>query len=350
MNELYQNSSSSPLSNLSLYISIILKNLRFIVIVVFVSTVASIIYCYCVEPKYKSTAAVLPNQSKSFNKFGLSSLIPGLMGNSSDEAGVYSTYYYPFFIKSRTLSLELLENQYSFPIKNGHFDGNLYEYLETDDTTKAVETLQEWLDSETEYDTGIFGVSCTCPNAKLSAQIINNVLKALDEFNKQNRTNIAQNTFIHLDKRIEETYSDYIEASNDLTKYESLHRSGILSPKVNAELTDLQNRKELLQEIYLMLYKEREIAALDIKKETTVITVLDSAYVPTIKAFPKKKLIVVSVFVLSFLLSLVFIMLREYILNNLKTIPDSTKKSLNHSVNQFSPYIPNSWKSKSLKR
>ena len=75
------------------------------------------------------------------------------------------------------------------------------------------------------------------------------------------------------------------------------------------ELGRLQRQVTIKQEVYLTLQKEREMAEIELVKETPVINVLDDAIKPEQRAKPKRKLIVIVGTFAGFFLSLLIVVM-----------------------------------------
>ena len=67
------------------------------------------------------------------------------------------------------------------------------------------------------------------------------------------------------------------------------------------------------QQLFALLTVQLEQARIDEKKDLALVQVLDTATTPHLRAWPKRKLIVISAFVMSVLLGLVLVHLLDFI-------------------------------------
>lgn len=89
-------------------------------------------------------------------------------------------------------------------------------------------------------------------------------------------------------------------------------------PSIMAEYADRVSTLKIKEEIYLLLIQQYEHAKIVEARDTPLITVLDYARVPEKKTYPKRFIIVISVFLCSLVVAVFASLVAEYV-GNLKT-------------------------------
>jgi uncharacterized protein involved in exopolysaccharide biosynthesis len=255
----------------------------------------------------------------------MSTLFSSVLGSSGGDNGIYNTYYYPDLAKSRTILVNLILRTYELEIDGKAWRGNLLEYYKTSDTNDAIMNLSSSISVKTIYDTGITNIDCTTNDPYLSARIANNLVIEIDNFNKKNRAQLADFDLGNYEERLKEQFNRYLEAQTEYVKFQKTHASGTLSPAALADLANLESVRDIHRDIYFSIYKGKELADLEVKKLTPIVTVLDSASTPHEKSFPKKRRILMIVFLVSSVSSMAVTLLKFFINSNLKSLsPEAT--------------------------
>ena len=333
------------LQNSILYTSVILRRWRIITSIVFASLVITIVMLLLVHPRYTAKATLLPqtNDVGSSTMTILSGILPNIRNRQFGEQGVYAQYIYPALIKSRRILYPVVQKEYRINERNKMWRGTLKDYFKAQTTEKAYIALKNDLKGEIAYETGILTVEFTCKSPLLSKLVTNDIVRQLDKFNQDNRKQQSGNTLEHLNKRLKETYQDLENARKALNIFMSKHRSSSLAPSAALEMEELKARKDLAQEIYLTIYRERELTELEYRRQTPVVVVMDSAIVPTEKAYPKRRLVMAIVFGVSLFLAIIIAFFIEYYENKKKMIDMKYKESIKASINDIRSTISSLW-------
>ena len=317
-------------------LTILAQKFWFIFSITFVFTSVAIAYVLVVEPLYESTAVVFPKTAQSFSKFGGLSSLVGMMGVSTGDDGIYSTYYYPNLVVSKTVLSKVTRKIVSFETNNGRFQGSIFDYIqkseEITDSLKVHAFIKNNITTSNDFDSGIFRVSFKSPSPYFAKAIVNVIVRELDNFNSQHRSHSAAKTMSHIDKRILEAKNAFDEIQGEYLKYSSTHQTSNLSPKASAHLDYLSSKNDLAKDIYINLLRQKELSEIEMSKNYPVLTVIDSAYVNPEKTFPKKRVIVSWIFLLSFILSNVLVLILHFINENKDDLSDSSISNLRNAL------------------
>jgi uncharacterized protein involved in exopolysaccharide biosynthesis len=301
--------------------------------------ILAVILVFVLPKKYTATATLLPAAESGFGSLGLLAtqfMSIDMITDAHVKENTYSTLYARDIINSRKVLINILQIEtrvrpkYSMTEK----DMTIYEYLDIEDTLKSIAKLREMIDVNLDGQTGIVRVSVESRRPKLSALIANAIVREFDTVNRENRSYKASILMGHLDARIDEVYEHYMAKQKEYTEYKSSHR-GKLSPSAQSKLSDLQSESDILRDLYIALNRERESAEIQFRKETPVLTVLDSAAIPVEKSAPKRRPIVIGVFILGVIVALTIVFLSELFQKKKSMIPQETLDSIDKSLKKI---------------
>ena len=245
-----------------------------------------------VPNKYTATATTLPTSSGgSYNGLmALADKVPGLdmmgLGTSNQSPTVLD----PDILGSRMIAGHVLEKEYSLTDNDRIVTKNLYEYFEQDNPDYAYDKLQQITSIGYNKKTGVINIAVTTEDPDLSAQVANAYVHQLDEFNRNERKTSAGQNREFIEKRMAEASVELTIAEEDLRIFRSnnLNYYNSTAPGLQLEHARLLREVELKNEVYLTLAQQRELAAIQEKKETPIIQVLDAAKPPSIKSGPPR--------------------------------------------------------------
>jgi len=131
---------------------------------------------------------------------------------------------------------------------------------------------------------------------------------------KINTTKAAENTKF-IESRLAETLSTLEKKELDLKNYRVSNKRIENSPERQLEQGILLRELKVQEEIYLTLKKEMEISKIEEVKSLPLIQILDQATVPTEKSKPKRRIIMLSGLITSFLLGVLLVVINIQIEN-----------------------------------
>ena len=256
-------------------LNVILLNLRTILKVTILSTVFLFLILLFIYPRtYQATVSILPpEQESSLGGFGallgsgdFSNLLGGGMSSASSQLFVE-------ILKSRTAALYVVK-------KN-----NLVEFFNADDSIEAAEKLQKSLNTDITKE-GIVNLNVDVKSTfiplifsdsdslkKLSAELSNSFIEALDSINREKLSSKARNARIYIEEQIQETKALLDSAEVALMNFQSKNKTIAIPEQVKAAIeASAQIKSEIIQtEMQLGLIKSdasensRIVAALNKK-------------------------------------------------------------------------------------
>jgi uncharacterized protein involved in exopolysaccharide biosynthesis len=297
-------------------IAVIWKRRKFIAIFTGIVTAISIVVSVLLPPYYKSTATILPEtQSSRLSTLSGISDLAALAGvNVGGEGSL--TKLYPTIIKSEAVLKDVIYARY----KTEEFPDsvNLIEYWEIKEKKPgaayegALKTLREALDVSMDLKTSILSMSLETKEPRLSADIVNNVLDGLDRFILTKRTTSASEQRKFIEGRLAEVKDDLTKSENALKVFRERNRQISSSPDLLLQQGRLERDLQINNTLFIELKKQYEIAKIEEVKNMPVINVLDLARPAVYKDRPKRSVIVIIAFLLTFLGVVVYVVGDKY--------------------------------------
>jgi len=277
-----------------------------------------------VEPYYVSSVTILPDYgSKETTLSQLSSLasLAGVNVGQGTPTAVYQNLLtseailYPVvFAKYKTDKFPDSVNliQY-FKVKP---DNDLPENLQARSAfLKEFESLtKSRITTDLDKLTNILTVSVKMPEAKLSSDVANNIVIALDTYIRTKRKSFATDQMEYIQKRMAQVQDSLTDAENNLKNFREQNRLVVQSPELMLQQSRLTRNVEILDAVFLELSKQLELAKIDQIKDTPVVNIADYAKNPVIKAGPKRLVTLVTILFLSVVFSGLYFMFRENIM------------------------------------
>lgn len=295
-------------------------------------TVTSIVVSLLLPKYYQSTTTLLPGEEQPGISAlaGLSNLasITGIsVGKSSLEE------LYPDIILSESVLKEVIEQKY----KSEEFEHqvNLIEYWEIDEDTplegyeSALEKLRKELEVNYERRKGLVTVSLLMKEPQLAADVVNYLVKQLDEFIRTKRTTNASERRRWIEARLQEVDSDLERSEDSLKTFREKNRRVEGSPQLLLEQGRLLRKVTINSAIYEELKKQYEIAKIEEIKNVPIINIMDAARPAAQKEKPKRRLIVVSSFLLALVGAVGYVVVREFYWADVKSLLSRIMKSGN---------------------
>lgn len=268
---------------------------KFILIFTGIVVVLGIVYALLATQYYQASVSLYQIKNEKGSGSNLTALASqfgfgGLGGGSSD-------YNLGDLVKSRNINEKIIFNKW----ETQKFDTvvNLIEFWEIENdkpglifesTLKKIRDLVSYNEDE---ETGLISISVTMEEPQLATDIANKYVVLLDEYIRtEQKTNTKEN-IQYIETRLSTVKSELKQAEEDLKTFQEKNRDITKSPELQLEYGRLQRQVMIKQEVYLTLEKEKELALIELVKETPVINVLDEAIKPELRAKPKRKLVVI---------------------------------------------------------
>lgn len=301
---------------------------KLIIIITSVITIVGILYALLVQHYYKSETTLYQVQEENNNISGLTSLASqfGFGGFSST-----SDYNIGDLVNSRYVGDKIIYKKW----KTEKYDSiiNLIDYWQINADTerrkfeKAMEKLNKNLTYSEDKETNLITITSVMEEPQLSADIANYTVQLIEEYVRNvQKTNTKENIH-YIGERLLTTSTELENAENALKIFNEKNRDISSSPELQLQLGRLQREITIKQEIYLELQRQKELALIDLVKETPIINILDKAIKPELKYKPKRAIIVIVSGFIGIFISILVVVLKDLI----KTIRKnySIKRSTN---------------------
>ena len=293
-----------------------------------------IIYSFIATEFFQSTITLYPA-----GESGQSGMMLGNLQGLAESFGfggrnTQSTYYIPDIVKSRQLKKDIIGR--SWKTKEFPLGTSLIKFWELDDTTgfslgkllgrkekvdprlkeseAAIEKLDELI-AVYEEDSGLITVSVLAEEPNLAADIANYISEYIVEFISRRQIKHAGENRVFINGRLDQSKLDLNADEESLTEFRKNHPIVLDTPDLQQDRARLIRNIEVNQQVYITLRQQLEIAKIVELKNRVLIEILDEADPAVEIAKPRRKLILVSVFMLSTFLSILIAFFRYYYLD-----------------------------------
>lgn len=326
----FEEKFKSIIEKVNPYFKKIWANRKKILIINTIVLVLTIAYMLLLtKPYFQSTVTILPEYGSKSNMLsqlsGLASLAGVKVGDSAP------TELYQNIITSETVLYGVVYAKY----KTNEFPDsvNLVKYFKIDVNENDPELkkrkeflllyeslLQNRIATSVDRMTKILNVSVTMPEAQLSADVANNLVKSLDLYIRTQRKSYATEQSFYIEKRTGQIKDSLSFAENKLKVFREQNRITAQSPNLLLEQGRLLRNIEILQTVFIELTKQLEISKIDQIKDAPVLNVKEFAKTPVKKAGPRRASALISVLFFSFLLSCTYFLFKDGFLKYFKLL------------------------------
>jgi uncharacterized protein involved in exopolysaccharide biosynthesis len=271
---------------------------------------------FLIPNRYVASAVVLPDVDilSAAQKLGNLQDIATSVGLN---LGVTSpSQLYPDILQSETILKPVLIRKYLSASTKEPID--LIRYLDFDDRDTLLnyeEALKyfrkEMLSLDVNKKTGIIQLSVETTIPQLSADIANEMLSRLDQFQRNFRKTNATEQRKFIEQRLTDVRNDLSGDEDGLKMFREKNRRISDSPQLLLEEARLERNVTLNTALFVELRKQYELVRLDEIKNTPVVQVLDQARPPARKSGPKRMLVALATFVLTLLACAVWLISRK---------------------------------------
>jgi uncharacterized protein involved in exopolysaccharide biosynthesis len=253
-------------SDLKNYVRVLDRWKRFIVGIVGTVAVASLVISFFLPKWYAARSSLIPPQQSEIGGI-LASLVQGVSvpGIPSLAPASGESQLFLAILDSRTVREELIRK---------HDLMRVYKARTMDDALKALGTLAR----ASLTDRGVVEVVVEDRDPKRAADIANDWVAALDQFNKTSRMTAGRRNREFVEARLMDTRASLTAAENGLAEYQQLHPNAPMSSELSAAVESgasliarrmaLQVRLNMARGIYRdgtpqVAQLQSELAALD---------------------------------------------------------------------------------------
>jgi len=310
---------------------------RFISIFTGIITIIAIIYSLLATPLYKSHITIYPIGEDAGNSSmgqlqGLASTFGINMGSAN-----FTPFYIPDIVNSRRLKKQIINNMWETEV----FDNpvNLITYWEIDDTTgfsiikiitglfksneqsdpyykyqeKAIKQLSEQLSVSIDDESGLITISLLMEEPQLSADIVNFVAEEVKLYISDEMFIQSSENRQFIESRVAVAKEELSNSEVKLTDFRKEHPLALDTPDLQLQRGRFMRDIEVNQEVFITLRQQYELAKIEELKEAPIINILDEGEAAMEKSKPRRKLIVVSFFIIGIIVSILIAVGKESI-------------------------------------
>jgi len=268
---------------------------KFIIIFTSAFVVLAVIYALIKDPRYESQVTLyqVSSQEGGGSRIGALASQFGLGGSLG---GGSSNFNIKDLVNSRKIRDRVIFNTWYSEEKEDSM--NLIEYWEIEAETEAekvdaaLKTISESITHSLDEETGLHSITVKMPEPQIAADIANFISQSVADYVQHEQKSQTRMNIKYIDKRLETVKRQLTKAEEALKEFRE-NNVRASSPQLMLEQGRLQRQVTIKQEVYLTLQKEKEMAQIDLVKETPVINILDEAVEPQQRSEPKRKLIVI---------------------------------------------------------
>ncbi len=268
---------------------------------------------FLTKPYYDSTVTILPNYGSGVS--GMLSQFSGLASLAGISVGkTASTEIYQNLITSEAVLRSVIYTKYK--TKKFNKPVNLIQYFKIKPNKslpgslgkremflKIFKNLSGRINTNIDRITKILTITVKMPEAELSANVVNDIAKSLNQYVLTQRKSFAIEQKKYLDKRIAQVKDSLSLAENNLKNFRIKNRMVIQSPSLMLEQARLARVIEIKQTVYIELMKQYELIKLEVVRDTPVINLREYAKDPIKKAGPKRLLSLILIMFFSTIIS-----------------------------------------------
>lgn len=327
--------------NLLDYWETVVRQRKVVALIVGVTTLASIILSLVMPKAYQGQATILPVRGQAAGPSSLmaTSQLLGLGGGVLALEKESPSSRLIVILQSRTLAERVIE-------RHGLLDLLRAAGNRTDsDLSRVVEGLRRRVEIGEDKKSHLISIRVTMSNPELAANIANYYVLELVNYINENTLTAAKGNRIFVEHQMERNKRELLESGKDLASFYGSNRISNVVPTVDVNVSSedeakgldetaetnirrsklvqdvpqqvylqyLLTRRELVNQLNILLSQQYEMAKIEEAKEGLDFQVIDWASVPLNRFKPKRRQIVLVSLIASVFLSLFFVLFREHL-------------------------------------
>lgn len=183
----------------------------------------------------------------------------------------------------------------------------------TKEENGIVKALQERISANVDKRTMVVSLSVTMQDPLISATLTDTVMRNLQDYITEYRTNKARNDLEFTQRLFDEAQSKYYEAQQRYAQYMDQNQ-GIVRRSFRTEQERLQNEMDLAFNLYNQTAQQLQMAKAKVQESTPVYAVVQPATVPLKASKPSKMVIVMGfIFLFGIIASAWLLYIKDYI-------------------------------------
>jgi uncharacterized protein involved in exopolysaccharide biosynthesis len=176
---------------------------------------------------------------------------------------------------------------------------------------ELIKDLQKRIGATLDKKSGVINISVKMQDPVVAATLVKYSQDYLTQYVAKYRTEKTQKDISFLNERLSEAKRRYDNALYAYSSYQDRNKSLFLNIAKD-EGKKLQYEVDLSYNLYAELAKQLEEAKIKVHRETPIFKVLEPAQIPVKKSEPKRSVMVIGFAFLGLILSLVFVLARNY--------------------------------------
>lgn len=188
-----------------------------------------------------------------------------------------------------------------------HSDQHINAFQLTAEQSAVMKSVSERILVNVDKKTGVISLSVTMQDALISAMLTDTVMKNLQTYVTNYRTNKAKGDLAYAEKLYEEVKGNYYEAQQKYANFADTNRDINLTG-FRTRLERLQNEVTLSYGLYNQVSQQLQMAKAKVQEETPVFTVIQPASVTLTPSKPNKPLVLIGFTLMSLIFSVGWIL------------------------------------------
>ncbi|MBO4986079.1 MAG: chain-length determining protein [Bacteroides sp.] len=190
----------------------------------------------------------------------------------------------PFKALGWTLSL--------FKDKEEEGEGKLDPFRLTQEESTTAQALSQRISVSVDKKTGVTTLSVMMQDPLISATLTDTVMRRLQNYITDYRTNKARHDLAFTEKLYNEAKANYVKAQEKYANFADLNQN-LIRQSATIERERLQNEASLAYQVYSQVSQQLQMARAKVQEITPVYTVVQPATVPLKAAKPSKLMVLV---------------------------------------------------------
>lgn len=195
--------------------------------------------------------------------------------------------------------------------------GTIDPFRLTKEEDGIVKTLQDRITASVDTKTQVVSLSVTMQDPLISATLTDTVMRNLQNYITEYRTNKARNDLAFTQRLFDEAQKKYYEAQQRYAQYVDQNQ-GIVRRSFRTEQERLQNEMNLAFDLYNQTAQQLQMAKAKVQESTPVYAVVQPATVPLKASKPSKMVTFIGCILLACILSIVWALYGEVVISYLK--------------------------------
>ena len=304
-------------------------NVYFIILPVLFSILSIIWTTFFVSSVYESYALVVPigqRQKSSISNFSSIASKYGIELGGEGGVDFTSAEFYPVLIKSRRLTKSLLDKKFDtdkfgsdksllqiLTYKNNEKPDDLYPYYLNGSKMLA----QEMITVKAHSESPLFIIKVKAFEAKLAADIINSIIDELKKIQIEFKMSKLNEKKTYIDFRMNEILKDLTKSEDELKEFREKNRIILSSPALMLEQERQIRELEVLNQVYITLRSEWEIANIEVVESRKNLEVLDPPETPLARISPRRTITAIIAYIFGIFATLIFASIKDFVYPNI---------------------------------